>query len=203
MKATEVNMYGKENRYFKDVPQRAFNSCTGFCSVCCVFVSDAAGGTRERPWSAILSPEDHSSLMIPPPRRHTSIMPFHGNNLSKSLSISNIAGWVCVGLLLILSFSHKLLLLIGVKITIISVISAVMCYKKKEKKHLYINLYCYLPFSVRCLMRCPLKAYGISLSRLTPSTETTRSQSPWNHSLMKVIKHTDTDTCTQNHENNE
>ncbi|XP_040925926.1 A-kinase anchor protein 13 isoform X2 [Betta splendens] len=49
-------------------------------------------GTRERPWSAILCPEDHSSLVTPMPRRHTSIMPFHGNNLSKSLSISNIAG---------------------------------------------------------------------------------------------------------------
>uniref|UniRef100_A0A3Q2ZL98 Si:dkey-172h23.2 n=1 Tax=Kryptolebias marmoratus TaxID=37003 RepID=A0A3Q2ZL98_KRYMA len=49
-------------------------------------------GTRERPWSAILSPEDPSSLMIPSTRRHTNIMSFPGNNLSKSLSISNIAG---------------------------------------------------------------------------------------------------------------
>uniref|UniRef100_A0A3B3Z6D7 Uncharacterized protein n=1 Tax=Periophthalmus magnuspinnatus TaxID=409849 RepID=A0A3B3Z6D7_9GOBI len=49
-----------------------------------------SGATRERPWSAILSPEDHSSLMIPS-RRQASLM-FHGNNLSKSLSISNIAG---------------------------------------------------------------------------------------------------------------
>ncbi|XP_042339869.1 A-kinase anchor protein 13-like isoform X3 [Plectropomus leopardus] len=56
-----------------------------------VTMRNKSGGTRERPWSAILSPEDHSSLMIPP-RRHTSIMTFHGNNLSKSLSISNIAG---------------------------------------------------------------------------------------------------------------
>ncbi|XP_032379099.1 LOW QUALITY PROTEIN: A-kinase anchor protein 13 [Etheostoma spectabile] len=56
-----------------------------------VTLRNKSGGTRERPWSAILSPEDHSSLMIPS-RRHTSIMTFHGNNLSKSLSISNIAG---------------------------------------------------------------------------------------------------------------
>nr|XP_015809407.2 A-kinase anchor protein 13 isoform X3 [Nothobranchius furzeri] len=47
--------------------------------------------TRERPWSAILSPED-SSTLIPASRRHTAVMPFHGNNLSKSLSISNISG---------------------------------------------------------------------------------------------------------------
>ncbi|XP_070758273.1 A-kinase anchor protein 13 [Enoplosus armatus] len=57
-----------------------------------VTMRNKSGGTRERPWSAILSPEDHSSLMIPSSRRHTSIMAFHGNNLSKSLSISNIAG---------------------------------------------------------------------------------------------------------------
>nr|XP_046197181.1 A-kinase anchor protein 13-like isoform X2 [Oncorhynchus gorbuscha] len=47
--------------------------------------------SRERPWSAILSPEDHSSLVVPS-RRHTSIIPFPGSNLSKSISISNIAG---------------------------------------------------------------------------------------------------------------
>ncbi|KAM9408321.1 uncharacterized protein KZ484_026433 [Pholidichthys leucotaenia] len=57
-----------------------------------VTMRNKSGGTRERPWSAILSPEDHSSLMIPATRRHTSIMTFTGNNLSKSLSISNIAG---------------------------------------------------------------------------------------------------------------
>ncbi|XP_062275977.1 LOW QUALITY PROTEIN: A-kinase anchor protein 13 [Scomber scombrus] len=57
-----------------------------------VTLRNKSGGTRERPWSAILSPEDHSSLIIPSSRRHTSIMAFHGNNLSKSLSISNIAG---------------------------------------------------------------------------------------------------------------
>ncbi|KAM7423672.1 hypothetical protein PAMA_000162 [Pampus argenteus] len=57
-----------------------------------VTMRNKSGGTRERPWSAILSPEDHSSLMIPSSRRHTSIMNFHSNNLSKSLSISNIAG---------------------------------------------------------------------------------------------------------------
>nr|XP_043885644.1 A-kinase anchor protein 13 isoform X5 [Solea senegalensis] len=57
-----------------------------------VTMRNKSGGTRERPWSAILSPEDHSSLTIPSSRRPTSIMTFHGNNLSKSLSISNIAG---------------------------------------------------------------------------------------------------------------
>ncbi|XP_028329145.1 A-kinase anchor protein 13 isoform X2 [Gouania willdenowi] len=57
-----------------------------------VTMRSKSGGTRERPWSAILSPEDHSSLVIPSSRRPTSIMSFHGNNLSKSLSISNIAG---------------------------------------------------------------------------------------------------------------
>ncbi|KAM4602724.1 A-kinase anchor protein 13 [Polymixia lowei] len=57
-----------------------------------VTMRNKSAGTRERPWSAILSPDDHSSLVNPSSRRHTSIMPFHGNNLSKSLSISNIAG---------------------------------------------------------------------------------------------------------------
>lgn len=56
-------------------------------------VCGPAGGTRERPWSVVLSPEDHSSLIIPSSRRHTNIMTFQSNNLSKSLSISNIAGW--------------------------------------------------------------------------------------------------------------
>ncbi|XP_058256548.1 A-kinase anchor protein 13 isoform X2 [Hemibagrus wyckioides] len=45
---------------------------------------------RERPWSAILSPDDHLSLLAAP-RRHTSIMSFNSSNLSKSMSISNIA----------------------------------------------------------------------------------------------------------------
>ncbi|XP_061749530.1 A-kinase anchor protein 13 isoform X2 [Nerophis ophidion] len=58
-----------------------------------VTMRNKSGGTRERPWSAILSPEDHSSMTLPPSsRRHTGLMPFHANNLSKSLSISNIAG---------------------------------------------------------------------------------------------------------------
>ncbi|XP_035009533.2 A-kinase anchor protein 13 isoform X3 [Hippoglossus stenolepis] len=57
-----------------------------------VTMRNKSGGPRERPWSAILSPEDHSSLIIPSSRRTTSIMNFHSNNLSKSLSISNIAG---------------------------------------------------------------------------------------------------------------
>uniref|UniRef100_A0A9J8A5U4 Si:dkey-172h23.2 n=1 Tax=Cyprinus carpio carpio TaxID=630221 RepID=A0A9J8A5U4_CYPCA len=44
---------------------------------------------RDRPWSAIFSPEEHS--VIVPSRRATSIMPFHSSNLSKSMSINNIA----------------------------------------------------------------------------------------------------------------
>ncbi|XP_073764209.1 A-kinase anchor protein 13 isoform X5 [Danio rerio] len=44
---------------------------------------------RERPWSAIFSPEEHSVII--PSRRPTSIMPFHSSNLSKSMSINNIA----------------------------------------------------------------------------------------------------------------
>ncbi|XP_052416840.1 A-kinase anchor protein 13 isoform X1 [Carassius gibelio] len=44
---------------------------------------------RERPWSAIFSQEEHS--VIVPSRRPASIMPFHGSNLSKSMSINNIA----------------------------------------------------------------------------------------------------------------
>ncbi|XP_077084030.1 uncharacterized protein LOC143737014 isoform X3 [Siphateles boraxobius] len=44
---------------------------------------------RERPWSAIFSPEEHSAIL--PSRRPTSIMPFHSSNLSKSMSINNIA----------------------------------------------------------------------------------------------------------------
>ncbi|XP_063045579.1 A-kinase anchor protein 13 isoform X2 [Engraulis encrasicolus] len=45
-----------------------------------------SSSSRERPWSAILSPEEHS--LATAPRRHT-LMP---SNLSKSISISNIAG---------------------------------------------------------------------------------------------------------------
>ncbi|KAL2077064.1 hypothetical protein ACEWY4_026568 [Coilia grayii] len=48
-----------------------------------------SSGSRERPWSAILSPEEH--LLSTAPRRHT-LMPFTSSNLSKSISISNIAG---------------------------------------------------------------------------------------------------------------
>ncbi len=49
----------------------------------------AASALRERPWSAIFSPEEHS--VIVPSRRPNSIMPFHSSNLSKSMSINNIA----------------------------------------------------------------------------------------------------------------
>ncbi|XP_047666584.1 A-kinase anchor protein 13 isoform X3 [Tachysurus fulvidraco] len=48
-----------------------------------------SSATRDRPWSAILSPDDHGLMAAP--RRHTSIMPFNSSNLSKSMSISNIA----------------------------------------------------------------------------------------------------------------
>ncbi|XP_030232494.1 A-kinase anchor protein 13 isoform X3 [Gadus morhua] len=46
-----------------------------------------APGMRDRPWSAILSPDEHLG-----PLSRRPVMPFHGNHLSKSLSISNIAG---------------------------------------------------------------------------------------------------------------
>ncbi|RXN38571.1 A-kinase anchor 13-like protein [Labeo rohita] len=52
-------------------------------------VSCTTSTLRERPWSAIFSPEEHS--VIVPSRRPTSIMPFHSSNLSKSMSINNIA----------------------------------------------------------------------------------------------------------------
>lgn len=120
-------------------------------------IHGAAGGTKERPWSAILSPEDHSSLTLPICRRHTGIMPFHGNNLSKSLSIHNIAGYAE------LPYIYEAMLLCK--------------YKMASFSPLY---------SVQCLMRCQLKASDTSRSLLTPSTEPTRSQSPWSHSPMKV-----------------
>ncbi|KAM9470506.1 A-kinase anchor protein 13 isoform 1-T1 [Clarias gariepinus] len=47
---------------------------------------------RERPWSSFLGPEDPVSLPVPPPRKNTTIMPFNSGSLSKSISISNIAG---------------------------------------------------------------------------------------------------------------
>ncbi|XP_061100499.1 A-kinase anchor protein 13 isoform X2 [Conger conger] len=46
--------------------------------------------SRERPWSAMSVPDDPALSMGP--RRHTSIMAFNSSNLSKSMSISNIAG---------------------------------------------------------------------------------------------------------------
>ncbi|KAJ8340272.1 hypothetical protein SKAU_G00349050 [Synaphobranchus kaupii] len=46
--------------------------------------------SRERPWSAMSVPDDPALVMGP--RRHTSIMAFNSSNLSKSISISNIAG---------------------------------------------------------------------------------------------------------------
>ncbi|XP_077376343.1 A-kinase anchor protein 13 isoform X2 [Festucalex cinctus] len=74
------------------LPRQQFNTVPDCSSFPGVTMRNKPCGTRERPWSAILSPEDHTSLTMPQSRRHTSLMPFHGNNLSKSLSISNIAG---------------------------------------------------------------------------------------------------------------
>ncbi|XP_077419402.1 uncharacterized protein LOC144050206 isoform X3 [Vanacampus margaritifer] len=74
------------------LPRQQFNTVPDSSSFPGVTMRNKPCGTRERPWSAILSPEDHTSLTMPQSRRHTSLMPFHGNNLSKSLSISNIAG---------------------------------------------------------------------------------------------------------------
>ncbi|XP_029551966.1 A-kinase anchor protein 13 isoform X7 [Salmo trutta] len=50
--------------------------------------------SRERPWSAILSPDDQAMVTVAAvvPRRNHSILPFNKSNLSKSISISNIAG---------------------------------------------------------------------------------------------------------------
>ncbi|KAF4085645.1 hypothetical protein AMELA_G00097470 [Ameiurus melas] len=47
---------------------------------------------RERPWSTFLLPEDQVSAPVAPPRKNSSIMPFNSGVLSKSISISNIAG---------------------------------------------------------------------------------------------------------------
>ncbi|XP_051920231.1 A-kinase anchor protein 13 isoform X2 [Hippocampus zosterae] len=74
------------------LPRQHLNTVPDSSSFPGVTMRNKSCGTRERPWSVILSPEDHSSLTLPQSRRHTSLMPFHGNNLSKSLSISNIAG---------------------------------------------------------------------------------------------------------------
>ncbi|XP_038873274.1 A-kinase anchor protein 13-like isoform X7 [Salvelinus namaycush] len=50
-----------------------------------------SAASRERPWSAISPPDDQAMVMVAPvvPRRNTSIL---SSNLSKSISISNIAG---------------------------------------------------------------------------------------------------------------
>ncbi|XP_057701735.1 A-kinase anchor protein 13 isoform X2 [Corythoichthys intestinalis] len=74
------------------LPRQQFSTVPDSSSFPGVTMRNKTCGTRERPWSAILSPEDHVSQTMQPSRRHTSLMPFHGNNLSKSLSISNIAG---------------------------------------------------------------------------------------------------------------
>ncbi|XP_048885943.1 LOW QUALITY PROTEIN: A-kinase anchor protein 13-like [Brienomyrus brachyistius] len=46
--------------------------------------------SRERPWSVMMGPEDHGLPSMP--RRHTSIPAPSSSSLSKSMSISNIAG---------------------------------------------------------------------------------------------------------------
>ncbi|XP_077476026.1 uncharacterized protein LOC144089059 isoform X3 [Stigmatopora argus] len=74
------------------LPRPQYNTVPDSSSFPGVTMRSKTSGTRERPWSAILSPEDHATQTTQPTRRHTSLMPFHGNNLSKSLSISNIAG---------------------------------------------------------------------------------------------------------------
>ncbi|XP_014004316.2 A-kinase anchor protein 13 isoform X2 [Salmo salar] len=56
--------------------------------------STSSTSSRERPWSAILSPDDQAMVTVAAvvPRRNHSILPFNKSNLSKSISISNIAG---------------------------------------------------------------------------------------------------------------
>ncbi|XP_060741167.1 A-kinase anchor protein 13 isoform X3 [Tachysurus vachellii] len=51
-----------------------------------------SSSTRERPWSTFMLPEDQTSLPVPPPRKSSTIIPFNSGSLSKSISISNIAG---------------------------------------------------------------------------------------------------------------
>ncbi|XP_053538155.1 A-kinase anchor protein 13 isoform X7 [Ictalurus punctatus] len=51
-----------------------------------------SASARERPWSTFLLPEDQASPLVAPPRKNSSIMPFNSGALSKSISISNIAG---------------------------------------------------------------------------------------------------------------
>ncbi|XP_070966180.1 A-kinase anchor protein 13 isoform X12 [Oncorhynchus clarkii lewisi] len=60
-------------------------------SVSGVMLRTTSAASRERPWSAILPPDDQAMVMVAPvvPRRNTSIL---SSNLSKSISISNIAG---------------------------------------------------------------------------------------------------------------
>lgn len=81
--------------------------CSGAVKSSCHLSCVSGGGTKERPWSAILSPEEHSSFTLPPPRRATTIMAFHGNNLSKSLSISNIAGWAAASVFFVFLIQIK------------------------------------------------------------------------------------------------
>lgn len=60
-----------------------------------VWLATSSTSSRERPWSAILSPDDQAMVTVAAvvPRRNHSILPFNKSNLSKSISISNIAGW--------------------------------------------------------------------------------------------------------------
>ncbi|XP_058253450.1 A-kinase anchor protein 13 isoform X3 [Hemibagrus wyckioides] len=52
-----------------------------------------SSSARERPWSTLQIAEDQMSLPVPLPRKNT-IIPFNSGSLSKSISISNIAGQV-------------------------------------------------------------------------------------------------------------
>ncbi|KAJ7997839.1 hypothetical protein DPEC_G00216330 [Dallia pectoralis] len=52
----------------------------------------ALPSSRERPWSAVSSHDDTGMVTVVVPRRNASVRSFNGSNLSKSISISNIAG---------------------------------------------------------------------------------------------------------------
>ncbi|KAK6318397.1 hypothetical protein J4Q44_G00116880 [Coregonus suidteri] len=63
-------------------------------SVSGVMLRSKSTSSRERPWSATSSTDDQSMVTVAAvvPRRNPSILPFNKSNLSKSISISNIAG---------------------------------------------------------------------------------------------------------------
>ncbi|XP_041746088.1 A-kinase anchor protein 13 isoform X2 [Coregonus clupeaformis] len=63
-------------------------------SVSGVMLRSKSTSSRERPWSATSSTDDQAMVTVAAvvPRRNPSILPFNKSNLSKSISISNIAG---------------------------------------------------------------------------------------------------------------